>query len=181
MRANRSQDRAWMQTLALLKAISGAAGNSECPNIPDCGNGQPHAEVRPSSDVPCASFIRAIVRASPRTVKLSWSDPTSCCYCEQLWRVGMTKKSGRCAMSGKRIRRGDAVYKPYCKSGRPRNADAMILSSVLDEAAPDCEVWLENVLGTFVATRYLRSMKTTNRNGYLADMSNEERSFAASI
>jgi Domain of unknown function (DUF3331) len=65
-------------------------------------------------------------------VVISWHDPTLCNYEEQVWSPALSRCSGRCALSGQRIVRGDAVYKPRTR-GRvaPLNGDAMILSTEL--------------------------------------------------
>ncbi|MFM0226979.1 DUF3331 domain-containing protein [Paraburkholderia dipogonis] len=65
-------------------------------------------------------------------VCLSWHDPTLCNYEEQIWTPTLARRSGRCALSGAQIRRGDAVYRPQTR-GRtpPANGNAMILASVL--------------------------------------------------
>ncbi|ABE30087.1 hypothetical protein Bxe_A2887 [Paraburkholderia xenovorans LB400] len=65
-------------------------------------------------------------------VCLSWHDPTLCNYEEQVWTPALARRSGRCALSGVPIRRGDAVYRPQTRGQTPpANADAMILASAL--------------------------------------------------
>jgi uncharacterized protein DUF3331 len=66
---------------------------------------------------------------------VAWSDATSCCYGEQLWRRGIAKKTGVCALSGQAIATGDAVYRPRLVQPAPRNIEAMILATVM-EAIP---------------------------------------------
>ncbi|WP_405044826.1 DUF3331 domain-containing protein [Paraburkholderia sp. USG1] len=67
-------------------------------------------------------------------VCLSWHDPTLCNYEEQVWTPGLARRSGRCALSGAHIRRGDAVYRPQTRgSTPPANSDAMILTSALEQ------------------------------------------------
>ncbi|MFM0336093.1 DUF3331 domain-containing protein [Paraburkholderia fungorum] len=79
----------------------------------------------------CAT-IRILERLSASTVSLSWHDPTSLNYAEQVWWMGGAPKSGRCAVSGERILKGQSVYRPR-RSGKdaPLNASEMILTSVI--------------------------------------------------
>ncbi|WP_236001902.1 DUF3331 domain-containing protein [Paraburkholderia elongata] len=82
----------------------------------------------------CAT-IRILERLSPSTVTLSWHDPTSLNYAEQVWWMGGAQKNGRCAVSGERILRGQSVYRPR-RLGKdaPLNGSEMILSSVIVSA-----------------------------------------------
>lgn len=81
-----------------------------------------------------AAEIRVIDRPSPITATISWIDPTVCRYEEQTWRELSARTDGRCAISGKPITRGDAVYQPVTIAQVPLNAHAMILSSVIVSA-----------------------------------------------
>lgn len=78
-----------------------------------------------------AVSVKIIDRPSSTTATVSWSDPTSGYYGDQVWRSGVARGEGLCAVSAQRIRRGDAVYKPRVSRLAPANADAMILSSVI--------------------------------------------------
>lgn len=65
-------------------------------------------------------------------VCLSWHDPTLCNYEERVWTPALARRSGRCALSGGQMRRGDAVYRPRTRGQTPpANGDAMILASAL--------------------------------------------------
>nr|WP_240975840.1 DUF3331 domain-containing protein [Paraburkholderia aromaticivorans] len=79
--------------------------------------------------------IRVLERNGQTSATIAWSDATSCCYGEQLWRRCIARKSGVCALSGQTIARGDAVYRPRRARPAPRNVDAMILATVM-EATP---------------------------------------------
>ncbi|MFM0726898.1 DUF3331 domain-containing protein [Paraburkholderia strydomiana] len=84
--------------------------------------------------------IRVLERNGQTSATLAWSDPTSCCYGEQLWGRRIAKKAGVCALSGQAIKTGDAVYRPRRLKPAPRNGEAMILAAVmqaipLEEAA----------------------------------------------
>lgn len=104
------------------------------------GNAQPLPHAARSETKPIATSrlrIRIIVleRHSPLSAAVSWSDPTTCCYWEQLWRRCRARKRGFCALSGTRINVGDEVFRPRHSSPAPANIDAMILASVM-EAMP---------------------------------------------
>ena len=76
--------------------------------------------------------IRLLERTSPTSATVAWSDSTSCCYGAQLWRRGIAKKAGVCALSGQTIAKGNAVYRPRRVQPIPRNIEAMILAAVLE-------------------------------------------------
>jgi hypothetical protein len=76
--------------------------------------------------------IRVLERNGPNSATVAWSDATSCCYGEQLWRRRIAKKAGVCALSGQPIATGDAVYRPRLAKPAPRNIEAMILATVMD-------------------------------------------------
>ncbi|MFD1554691.1 DUF3331 domain-containing protein [Paraburkholderia silviterrae] len=82
--------------------------------------------------------VKVIERQGPSGATVAWSDPTACCYGEQLWRRCVARKSGICALSGQAIARGEAVYRPRFVQPAPRNFEAMILASVM-EAIPLAE------------------------------------------
>lgn len=74
-------------------------------------------------------------RLENRRVVLSWSDSTSCSYRGQLWRYAIARRAGTCALSGRPIRRGDAVFRPQSSvRSTPRNRGAMILAASIDFA-----------------------------------------------
>lgn len=77
-----------------------------------------------------APIVRVIEWVDADTVILSWSDALCGHYGEQTWKKTRTKRAGRCAVSGRWIARGEAVYRPRARP-RPRNADAMITAGVL--------------------------------------------------
>jgi hypothetical protein len=78
--------------------------------------------------------VSLLDRPTSSTATISWRDSTRCCYGDQVWCASRARTEGVCAMSGRPIRRGDAVYKPRPCRPAPRNADAMILTSALDDA-----------------------------------------------
>lgn len=69
---------------------------------------------------------------SQTLVSLSWRDATLCNYVEQLWSCGQARTSGRCALSGKVIRKGDLIYRPRLRGKKSQSNDGeMILASEL--------------------------------------------------
>jgi hypothetical protein len=79
----------------------------------------------------CVS-IRVLERLSESTLALSWHDPTSFNYSEQVWALCTARKGGTCALSGQSIRRGQPVYRPRrVGSSMPLNSGAMILPLAL--------------------------------------------------
>jgi len=80
-----------------------------------------------------AQGITLIRRHDKENISVCWSDPTYGRYSDQLWRVCTARRSAICALTGEKIRRGDAVFRPSPnRRHRPANADAMILASKLD-------------------------------------------------
>lgn len=78
------------------------------------------------------SVVTVVERLSQTRVSLSWRDSTLCNYEEQVWTYGKAKSSGRCALSGKPILRGDSVYRLMRRGrDRPLNNGEMILASEL--------------------------------------------------
>ncbi|MGX6998296.1 DUF3331 domain-containing protein [Caballeronia sp. KNU42] len=131
----------WAQTLAMLSNCSGPKP-SDCNDedfdqirgrislLTRASRGKVEWAARNTRDS-CAT-IRILERLSASAVSLSWHDPTSLNYAEQVWRMGGAPRSGRCAVSGERILRGQSVFRPR-RSGKdaPLNASEMILTSVI--------------------------------------------------
>jgi hypothetical protein len=118
----------WMQTIGLLSVPAGGpkdrgSGLSE-------GNEARHVDDTALHRV----TVSLLDRPTASTATISWRDSTRCCYGDQVWCASRARTEGVCAMSGRLIRRGDAVYRPRPCRLAPRNADAMILTSVLDDA-----------------------------------------------
>jgi Domain of unknown function (DUF3331) len=122
MQAPFEEDRTWQSTMALL-SNKGDIERSMVSGrlLPMRGEGKFSK---------CA--IRVLERNGQISATIAWSDATSCCYGEQLWRRCLARKSGVCALSGQAIARGDAVYRPRRARPAPRNIDAMILAAVMD-------------------------------------------------
>ena len=128
MLANANLIDPWMQTIGLLSV---PAGGSK-----DRGSGS--NEDTPARHVDDTALhcvtVSLLDRPTSSTATISWRDSTRCCYGDQVWCASRARTEGVCAMSGRPIRRGDAVYKPRPCRPAPRNADAMILTSALDDA-----------------------------------------------
>lgn len=77
-------------------------------------------------------FVRE--RLTDVTIVVDWSDSTMCNYVCQIWRTGRASEGGRCALSGRDIRSGEAVYRPIPLRPSPSNANAMICAEEVDEA-----------------------------------------------
>jgi hypothetical protein len=71
-----------------------------------------------------------ILERSDTTLVIRWVEPGRCHYGEQRWRRRSAHTSGTCAVSRRKIRRGDAVFKP-AERPAPSNASAMIAAEVL--------------------------------------------------
>jgi hypothetical protein len=118
----------WMQTIDLLSVPAG--GSRGCGSALNEGNGARHVDGTALHGV----TVSLVDWPTSSTATISWRDSTRCCYGDQVWRSSRARTEGVCAMSGRPIRPGDAVYKPRpCRPAR-RNADAMILTSALDDA-----------------------------------------------
>ncbi|CAM2151548.1 DUF3331 domain-containing protein [Pararobbsia alpina] len=88
---------------------------------------------------PSTRFVKVLDRPSDRTVTISWRESTLCHYNDQIWRAGIAKHPGTCAVSGMHIERGDHVYRPIPTRPTPINANAMILSAAIADQGLDAE------------------------------------------
>ncbi|MEJ8797443.1 DUF3331 domain-containing protein [Trinickia caryophylli] len=114
----------WMQTIGLLSGAVNAWRNEAVFD-----------RAVPVAKAPARVAVKVIDRPTPTTATIEWRESTRCSYGDQLWRAARARVAGVCAMSGKAIARGDSVYRPSNRP-LPRNAEAMILASVLEAAAP---------------------------------------------
>ena len=125
----------WSRTLAML--------DSRSSRLTEVNEG-PALATRPlvrnvAAKSPCTGSseghrvsIRILERLSDSTLALSWHDPTSFNYSEQVWALCTARKRGTCALSGQAIRRGQPVYRPRrVGSSVPLNSGAMILALAL--------------------------------------------------
>lgn len=79
--------------------------------------------------------VTVLDRPTSLTAIIAWRDPTECRYGEQRWRGGVARSKGTCALTGRAIKRGDAIYRPQRRVPPPVNAGAMILSDAV-QAVP---------------------------------------------
>ncbi|MCC8392914.1 DUF3331 domain-containing protein [Paraburkholderia sp. MMS20-SJTR3] len=119
----------WQMTIGLLGQLSG----EKCPGSPVPA--APEQASRRSADKPVPGLtIRVLERATATRVTLAWRDPSRCAYCDQEWYRTRARRAGVCVVSGRKMRRGEDVYRPRTTRPQALNADAMIHSVVLDEA-----------------------------------------------
>jgi hypothetical protein len=119
----------WMQTIGLLSATAG--GSKGYGSGLNDGKGAHHVDATTLRGI----AVSLIDRPSSSTATISWRDSTRCCYGDQIWHSSRARTPGVCALSGRPIRPGDAVYRPRLGRPAPRNADAMILTSALDDVS----------------------------------------------
>ncbi|MEA3121726.1 MAG: hypothetical protein QOH33_1281 [Paraburkholderia sp.] len=125
----------WGQTLGLLALLSGVANAhaESLVNIAHKANQRvPVLRVQPG---PGSVVAKIVERASPGTITVAWRDPTSCRYGDQIWRASVAREPGVCALSGKPITPGDAVFEPKTMRKPALNAGAMILCSAVGATA----------------------------------------------
>jgi hypothetical protein len=77
--------------------------------------------------------IEVLERLTEHTVLVHWSDATRCRYVDQVWILCKARKLGRCVLTGRPIRRGDAVYKPRRRSVPQLNTEAMIWATAIPD------------------------------------------------
>lgn len=77
--------------------------------------------------------VRFLDRKSEKRIAIYWSDPLSCRYMEQIWRLANANATGVCAVSGTQIHPGEPVYRPAYAEPRPRNHEAMIAEQALHD------------------------------------------------
>ncbi|SEA94415.1 DUF3331 domain-containing protein [Paraburkholderia sartisoli] len=131
MRAKLADDECWRAALRLLDGGS-------C----ECATSRP-APRREAAAVPVAQasarhehVVHVVERVSAGSVVVCWCDATSCRYGDQVWKVGIAKRRGRCALSDAPISAGDAIYRPRPGRPRPVNAAAMMLASEVERVSP---------------------------------------------
>ncbi len=78
------------------------------------------------------AFVQILERPTSRTASILWRNAGRCYYGEQLWVRGVANCSGRCAVSGRSVKRGDYIYRPRRGKLRPVNAFSVILAAVIE-------------------------------------------------
>lgn len=128
----------WSRTLAMLDSRASRAAERTVARVcmpPALVQRQMPRTVQNAQETRCLN-IRVLERLSESTLSLSWHDPTSFNYSEQVWALCTARKGGTCALSGQSIRRGQPVYRPRrVGSSVPLNSGAMILARALAPAS----------------------------------------------
>jgi hypothetical protein len=156
MHAKPSRNDPWSQTLCLLDSLSCTEERSSSHQLASATGDRFSARRsahRRTAAVACAAgkrdaHIRVLERPTSRTAIVTWGDPTSCHYGDQVWRVARASNDGYCALSGQQIRRGDVVYRPSHYRLAPANAGSMMLAACvlvapIGEEAVDAELEVE--------------------------------------
>lgn len=126
----------WLQTLGLLSALSGdvdgGVSEAAAANVlaPATRKGSRLPVMGERFDVQ----VHVIDRPTQSTATVVWRDSMHCSYGDQIWHASRARSAGVCAMSGRAIRPGDAIYKPRPCRPAPLNAEAMILRAVVHGA-----------------------------------------------
>ncbi|RQR56679.1 DUF3331 domain-containing protein [Burkholderia sp. Bp9126] len=126
----------WARMITLLDA-SPETGRAMPASLRDANGARRRrrnaAPVPSSGSTRRRATIVAAERQTGSSVLLSWSDPTRFRYDEQCWISAKSRMSSCCALSGRSIRIGDAVYKPQCRGAKlPANCADMILATEID-------------------------------------------------
>ena len=127
-------DDAWMQTIGLLNLLSadpGANVGKQEKTVARISRGTLTFMLDREAREMC---VRVVDRPSPITATIAWRDPTACCYGDQVWRASVSRSHGVCAVSGRPILPGDAVYRPRASHPLPLNVGEMILAAVVHDA-----------------------------------------------
>lgn len=120
----------WIQTVGLLGHLCNG-GLAEYIAGEVSGKQQ---TKRPDSAQVSGLRISLVEWSGATIVTLAWRDSTHCSYGDQVWHLTHAHKDGVCVISGRRIRRGEAVFKPRATRPAALNAGAMILTSVLQDS-----------------------------------------------
>ena len=131
----------WLHMLASLSPSSLADPSPPGQDLRHSGNTRTRRQRAGAAPGPRACLsIDIVERTSATSLLLTWCDPTSGRYAEQRWILGVARRSTQCALSGSRVRRGDAVFRPILRGKTvPGNADAAILAAALATSTDDGE------------------------------------------
>ena len=96
------------------------------------GKGQVAQRTHEAEWIPQPARILVHEVLSAHTLSICWSDSQTGHYAEQVWRLGLARNDGFCALSGQPILQGDDVFRPrrsvMCV---PANWSRMILASAV--------------------------------------------------
>ncbi|WP_116142227.1 DUF3331 domain-containing protein [Trinickia diaoshuihuensis] len=128
----------WEQMLSLIHAQPGKPRPILLPPIDPARRRIPkNGDAGPAvAGVLLGTSVIAVEKQNAQSLLVSWSDSTQCRYLDQRWIRAQARRGGVCALTGRAIRRGDAIYKPQWRSpNRPANCFAMILAAELERVA----------------------------------------------
>ncbi|MGF6773729.1 hypothetical protein P3T18_006243 [Paraburkholderia sp. GAS199] len=123
----------WLQTLGLLSVLSGDAEAGVVDVAAVAARGGRKAAHLPVMGERFDVQVHVIDRPTQSTATVVWRDPTHCSYGDQVWHASRARVAGVCALSGRAIQAGDAIFKPRPCRPAPLNAGAMILRVVVNE------------------------------------------------
>jgi hypothetical protein len=133
----------WTQTLLILMSLSqgfNKRDSSSSLRERDAAS-DPRCVAKGDADAvtPSKVLVRVTDRPTPTTATVTWIDPTSCRYEDQIWRRSKAKQAGVCALSSEPIRRGDEIYRPLAAAARltPVNVHCMLLATSVQIAQID--------------------------------------------
>ncbi|MFJ1211674.1 DUF3331 domain-containing protein [Burkholderia pyrrocinia] len=88
-----------------------------------------------ANDRSAVHSVRILERLSRSTISVSWQDPTSCRYEDQIWKVAIARRRGICALTNAAIEVGDLIYRPVrARHTNPVNLNFLILATVVEDA-----------------------------------------------
>jgi Domain of unknown function (DUF3331) len=122
----------WSATLGVLGQLSGETQLSSI--VQSLGKPEPQSSTHtPSSGL----TIHVLERSTATRMTLAWRDPLRCAYGDQHWFLTQARLPGVCAISGRKIRRGENVYRPQPTRPRALNSGAMIHAATLEARAQE--------------------------------------------
>jgi hypothetical protein len=132
-----ANDEPWKQTIISLQRASRTATDKDASKQQEQAPGATRAcalsrTPRSASSMPFSGYIRILERLSNTAVSVSWYDATCGHYADQIWRRMCSRQKTVCTLTGRPVKRGDAVYRPSVRGLRPVNADYLILACVLE-------------------------------------------------
>ncbi|MCA8295538.1 DUF3331 domain-containing protein [Burkholderia sp. AU30198] len=102
---------------------------------PVAARGRDDGQRTPAGAGSSVATVRVLGRQSESTICVSWLDPTACHYGDQIWKIGIARRAGVCALSHGAIYAGDLVYRPsrIRLQSKPVNLNFMILAAAVED------------------------------------------------
>lgn len=122
--------RVWSLTVQWLSNGMMASGMLPSPSLMPLGP----ALTMPKRERCSKPIVKVLDRASEHTIVVSWCDSQGGHFGDQTWRLASAKKRGICAMTGRIIEKGEAVYRPWLREKARSNANERILAECVDAA-----------------------------------------------